>query len=190
MTRHIMEITPITKSNKVTTKQVNLITRTLDLTLDLLNDNHKKNSNIDNNSTTTNSNAIIISRDISCIGTAHCFTGKVTKAVDGDTSDVDKTRIRLALVNTPEINQQGYAEAKDFVKSTCDIGSKALVDEDDGQTKGSYGRMIGLVYCNDSHVSLNQLLLESGHAKILENICERSEFASQQWAQINGCNNN
>lgn len=127
------------------------------------------------------------SNEDACSGTAHCFTGTVTKVVDGDTLDVDKTRIRLALVNTPEINQQGYTEAKEYVINTCGVGSNALVDEDDGQKQGSYGRMIGLVYCNDSAVSLNQLLLESGHATILENICKRSEFANQQWAQSNGC---
>ncbi|MDQ4072800.1 MAG: thermonuclease family protein, partial [Thermoproteota archaeon] len=117
---------------------------------------------------------LVKSGDDVCLGTAHCFAGTVTKVVDGDTIDVDNTRIRLALANTPEINQQGYTEAKDFVSNTCGVGSKALVDEDDGQRKGSYGRMIGLVYCNDNIVSLNQILLENGHAKILENICTRS----------------
>jgi len=144
------------------------------------------NNNGRENDSTTDSNLAKSGNDI-CLGTAHCFTGTVTKVVDGDTIDVDNTRIRLALANTPETNQQGYAEARDFVSNICGVGSKALVDEDDGQKKGSYGRMIGLVYCNDSIVSLNQLLLENGHAKILENLCDRSEFTVQQWAQNNGC---
>ncbi len=122
-----------------------------------------------------------------CLGFADCLSGLVTKVVDGDTIDVDNMRIRLALVNTPEIGEQGYAEAKDFAKSRCGIGTKALVDEDDVQQRGSYGRTIGLVYCGDNTVSLNQQLLESGHAKIVDNFCSESEFSNQHWAISYGC---
>ena len=38
-----------------------------------------------------------------CRGTAACFTDTVTYIVDGDTLDVGSTRIRLALVNSPEV---------------------------------------------------------------------------------------
>jgi endonuclease YncB( thermonuclease family) len=172
------------------------------------NDNNKRKSNSERSDNNDNnphpegiiSNNVGMKTDLStngintasnddnvCLGMASCFIGTVTKVVDGDTIDVDNTRIRLALANTPEINQPGYTDAKDFVSNTCGVGSKALVDEDDGQKEGSYGRMIGLVYCNDSNISLNQLVIETGHAKILENICKRTEFESQQWAQNNGC---
>ena len=62
--------------------------------------------------------------------------------MDGDTLDVGSTRIRLALVNSPEVGQNGYSEASLFTAQTCPIGSRALVDEDDGQTGGSYGRIV------------------------------------------------
>ena len=123
-----------------------------------------------------------------CLGNANCFTGTVTKVVDGDTIDIDNTRIRLALVNTPEQGKPGYQEATEFVKIECSVGTKALVDEDDLQTQGSYGRMIGLVYCgNDNQVLLNQLLLEEGYAKIFEQYCRTSEFSTQTWAVTHGC---
>src|SRR5437879_3162579 len=77
-----------------------------------------------------------------CRGTAACFTDTVTHIVDGDTLDVGSTRIRLTLVNSPEVGQPGYAAAKEFTNRTCPVGTQALVDEDDGQTVGSYGRMI------------------------------------------------
>src|SRR5437879_13767150 len=77
-----------------------------------------------------------------CRGTAACFTDTVTYIVDGDTLDVGSSRIRLTLVNSPEVGQPGYAEAKEFTNRTCPVGTQALVDEDDGQTVGSYGRMI------------------------------------------------
>src|SRR5205809_172995 len=87
-----------------------------------------------------------------CKGTARCFSGTVTYIVDGDTLDVDGQRIRLSLVNTPEVGQPGYQEAKDFTATTCPVGSRALVDEDDGQTAGSYGRIIAVVYCGATNL--------------------------------------
>ena len=115
-----------------------------------------------------------------CKGTAACFTGDVTSIVDGDTFDVGGTRIRLALVNTPEVGQAGYQEAKDFTANFCPAGSAALVDEDDGQTGGSYGRMIALVYCGGKN--LNAALLDAGLAVVLTQYCSVSEFASDAWA--------
>src|SRR5207249_10021456 len=82
-----------------------------------------------------------------CRGNAACFTDAVTHIVDGDTLDVGSTRIRLTLVNRPEVGQPGYAEAKEFTNRTCPVGTQALVDEDDGQTGGGYRRLVALVYC-------------------------------------------
>src|SRR5207237_1082880 len=82
-----------------------------------------------------------------CRGTAACFTDTVTYIIDGDTLDVGSTRIRLTLVNSPEVGQPGYAEAKEFTNRTCPVGTQALVDEDDGQTGGSYGRGVGRAHC-------------------------------------------
>ncbi|HYS70993.1 MAG TPA: thermonuclease family protein [Thermoplasmata archaeon] len=115
-----------------------------------------------------------------CKGTAHCFTGTVTYIVDGDTLDIGGTRIRLALVNTPEIGQPGYQEGKDFTANLCPVGSTALVDEDDRQTGGSYGRMIAVVYCGGTN--LNAALLTAGLADVLTQYCSVSEFAADPWA--------
>src|SRR5437660_5020846 len=62
-----------------------------------------------------------------CRGTAACFTDTVTYIIDGDTLDVGSTRIRLTLVNSPEVGQPGYAEAKEFTNRTCPVGTQALV---------------------------------------------------------------
>ena len=115
-----------------------------------------------------------------CRGTARCFTGAVTYIVDGDTLDVAHQRIRLALVNTPETNQTGYQAAKDFTANMCPVGAKALVDEDDGQTGGSYGRIVAVVYCGGKN--LNAELMSAGHAVILTQYCSVSEFAGDAWA--------
>jgi len=43
-----------------------------------------------------------------CKGSADCFRGIVTEIVDGDTIDVNNVRVRLGMVNTPEIGEPGY----------------------------------------------------------------------------------
>ena len=117
-----------------------------------------------------------------CKGTAACFTDTVTYIVDGDTLDVGSTRIRLTLVNSPEVGQAGSTEATEFTNRTCPVGTQALVDEDDGQTGGSYGRMVALVFCQGTN--LNAELLRTGHAVLVPDFCAVSEFARDPWT---GC---
>jgi hypothetical protein len=74
--------------------------------------------------------------------------------------------------NTPETGEGEYNEATDPTESECSVGSEALVDEDDGQKGGSFGRLIGVVYCNESSTSLNELLLETGKAVLYEEFSE------------------
>ena len=73
-------------------------------------------------------------------------------------------------MNTPETNQDGYLQAKQFVATNCGIGTRAMVDEDDGQKAGSYGRMIGSLFCERLDSSLNKAILTSGNAEVLESI--------------------
>jgi endonuclease YncB( thermonuclease family) len=113
--------------------------------------------------------------------------GIVIDVVDGDTLDVNNLPVRLAMVNTPEVGEGGYDEAKEFTESECSVGSEALVDEDDGQKAGSYGRLIGIVHCNGNSSSLNELLLETDNAVLYEDFCDVSEFASDDWVTKYGC---
>ena len=65
--------------------------------------------------------------------------------------------------------------------------------QDDEQKKGSYGRMIGEVYCNYSPTNWNSTknfseeMLKSGFAVILTKFCAHSEFAIESWAKKYGC---
>ncbi len=120
-----------------------------------------------------------------CKGTTSCVIGKVAKIVDGDTIDVSGTRIRLALVNTPEIGEPGYTESKQFTSELCPVGSEAVVDQDDGQPEGSFGRMIAMVTCGDK--VLNEELLDMGFGNILQQFCGISEFGDDDWAKKHGC---
>jgi micrococcal nuclease len=117
-----------------------------------------------------------------CRGVASCLSDAVQSIVDGDTLDIGGVRVRLALVNSPDIGQPGFSEATQFTAQTCPIRSRALVDEDDGQTGGSYGRLVALVYCGSTN--LNAVLLRTGHAILLTDFCAVSEFGRDSWA---GC---
>ena len=124
-------------------------------------------------------------KEVQCTGNARCISDFVTRIIDGDTIVVGDKSIRFALVNTPEFGDSDYTQAKNFVETICPIGSKVLVDEDDGQTQGSLGRIIGKIYCNN--LNLNEEILEVGHAVILPEFCSVSEFAEESWATKHGC---
>lgn len=107
------------------------------------------------------------------------LAGIVTKVVDGDTLDINGTRIRLALVDTPERGQPGFYEAKRFVESLC-LGKKGELDVDNGQRRGDrYGREIGVVYCDGFNA--NEKLMNAKLARILTEFCDISEFANENW---------
>ena len=108
------------------------------------------------------------------------ISGPVNYVVDGDTLDVNDVRIRLSLVNTPEVGEAGFEPAKEFVESLC-LDKNGQVDIDDGQRQGSFGREIGVVYCDG--INLNSELMKKGYALISAEFCEVSEFANEPWAK-------
>ena len=120
-----------------------------------------------------------------CSGSARCFTGIVTQVIDGDTIKVEGQSIRFALTSTPELNEFGGVEAKNFIEEICFVGSSALVDEDDGQTEGSYGRIIAVIYCNG--FNLNEAILDADLGILSSGFCSSSEFSTHVWAQRHGC---
>ncbi|MGE5705635.1 MAG: thermonuclease family protein, partial [Nitrososphaerales archaeon] len=110
--------------------------------------------------------------------------GTVNYIVDGDTLDINDIRIRLSLVDTPERGQEGFKQAKEFVKKLC-LNKKGQVDIDDGQRRGDrYGRDIGVVFCNG--VNINKALVDNNLARIYTEYCDISEFKNEKWA-ISDC---
>jgi micrococcal nuclease len=127
-------------------------------------------------------------------------TGVITHVVDGDTLDLDIngtiSRIRFVLVNTPEIGEQGYLEAKNFVAEICPVGSTALLDVDNRQ-KPSFGRIVGVVYCNingsrnsnnNNVININSELLAKNYAKVVTRFCDVSKFSERNWV-VEQCSN-
>jgi micrococcal nuclease len=108
------------------------------------------------------------------------LAGKVNHVVDGDTLDINDIRIRLSLVDTPERGDPGFKEATQFVVKLC-LGENAEVDIDDGQRRGSFGREIGVVYCDGKN--LNEQLMDNNLGIIDTRFCEKSEFSNNKWAK-------
>ena len=104
--------------------------------------------------------------------------------VDGDTFDVtiekadEKVlytveRIRLADVDSPEIESDSGLDARDFTYAVLK-NKRVYLDIDDlsGNGRDSYGRLICVVYLSGVYgqpifaPNFNRLLVDSGHAKL------------------------
>ena len=111
---------------------------------------------------------------------AYC---EVTRVLDGDTLEVEGgIRIRLVLVDAPELNEPGGPEARDYLTDLC-LGSIALIDEDADQIGDDpFGRVLAVVYCEGTNA--NAMMISSGHADTLYDFCSESEFGNEAWT---GC---
>ena len=92
---------------------------------------------------------------------SRCITGTVTEIFDGNTVRVDNALFRLALVSSPELDEDRGQDAKEFLEQICSIGSDVLVDQDDLRPlEGLSGtnRVLAVVYCDG--VNLNEMLVE------------------------------
>jgi len=79
----------------------------------------------------------------------------VTRAIDGDTIEIDKGRVRLLGINTPEKRQYYYEEAKNYLS---ELEGKEVELEIKG--KDRYGRI--LAYVNYEGKLVNKEILEQG----------------------------
>ena len=86
-----------------------------------------------------------------------CYSAVISKIVDGDTVHLTNgDSVKFTLVVAPEINIESGVQFKKYLESICPVGKTVHVDEDDGQLQKSYGRTIGMVYCEDDlTISLN-----------------------------------
>jgi endonuclease YncB( thermonuclease family) len=130
-----------------------------------------------------------VTATLPCLSEPGCFTGTVTKVVDGDTLDVSGIRIRLVLVDAPEANTREGPEATEFLERLCPVGSKARVIEDRLQGTDDYGRTLAAVWCGgeDLRGPVNVQMIRSGHAQIYRRFCRESAFATEPWAIEAGC---
>ena len=74
------------------------------------------------------------------------WSGYVKNVVDADTIDVSFNtcgvqRVRLVGINGPEIGEEGYEEAKEFVNETC-MWEEVKLDVDDEKQYDTYYRIL------------------------------------------------
>jgi micrococcal nuclease len=109
------------------------------------------------------------------------WSGYVKNVVDGDTIDVSFNiygvqRVRLVGIDAPEIGEEGYEEAKDFLNETCMCEEVKLEVDDEKQYDPHY-RILAVIYANDTN--LNEKLVREGYAEIM--VIPPSEFDSRKW---------
>jgi micrococcal nuclease len=86
--------------------------------------------------------------------------------VDGDTIKLDGDRIRLLQINTPEVGQCYYQEAKDFTASMVRGGQRIELKADPNLDQtDTYGRSLRYVFVDG--LNLNVELVRRGYAKPL-----------------------
>jgi len=88
------------------------------------------------------------------------LTGKVERIPDGDTITVSREVVRFAHVDTPECGQHPYGDlSKEHLMTLINVGDEVVVEYD---TRGKYGRLIGIVYKDGLNVNLK--MAEDGYA--------------------------
>ena len=107
------------------------------------------------------------------------YVKKVTKVVDGDTIDVDidlgfdisfSSRVRLAGIDTPEsrtLDKMEKAlglEAKAYLKSQIDSAKTIVIKTEKMNSSEKYGRILGWLFLDGSNISMNEKMIEDGHA--------------------------
>jgi micrococcal nuclease len=108
------------------------------------------------------------------------YKAKLLRVVDGDTVDIlidcgfstfKKERVRLYGINTPETRTRDKAEkkkglaAKARLKELFKQSKNNVIIETYVDKRGKYGRLLGVLFNSvDSDRSLNQILIDEGHA--------------------------
>ena len=107
------------------------------------------------------------------------YVKKVTKVVDGDTIDVDidlgfdisfTSRVRLAGIDTPEsrtadkMEKALGLEAKDYLKKSIDAAKTVVIKTEKMDSSEKYGRILGWVFLDGAETSINQKMIDDGHA--------------------------
>lgn len=97
------------------------------------------------------------------------YAATVQKVIDGDTIDLDldlgmrihsHTRIRVAHIDTPEVNTQRGRDVRDLVRDLLPVGAQVVVTT---QKPDKFGRALADVQLPDGQ-DLATLLLQGGHA--------------------------
>jgi micrococcal nuclease len=107
------------------------------------------------------------------------FVKNVTSVVDGDTIDVVidlgfdimfASRVRLAGIDTPESRTTDKTEkilgleSKEYLKKQLKDAKSVVIKTEKMNSSEKYGRILGWIYVNGDTVSLNDKMINDGHA--------------------------
>jgi micrococcal nuclease len=107
------------------------------------------------------------------------YVKKVTKVVDGDTIDVEidlgfdisfSSRVRLAGIDTPEsrttdkMEKALGLEAKAYLKREIEAAKTVVIKTEKMDSSEKYGRILGWLFLDGSDISMNEKMIEDGHA--------------------------
>lgn len=108
--------------------------------------------------------------------TYHGRAFNVVSVIDGDTLDVavsdgnnPTTRVRLLGIDAPEMRDEDHrptyfaTEATDFARRLVSGTRVTLYLDEEGPTRGKYGRLLAYVTLSDDRV-LNEVLVKEGYA--------------------------
>ena len=105
---------------------------------------------------------------------------KITRVVDGDTVDAEvdlgfdtfiKDRIRLMGLDTPESRTRNKKEkalglaAKAYLKELLKENKGDIILRTSKEGNGKFGRILGTLLIYDGKTSVNQMLIDEGHAR-------------------------
>ena len=109
------------------------------------------------------------------------WSGYVKNIVDGDTVDdsfntCGVQRVRLVGINAPDMDEEGYEKAKEFVNKTY-RWEEVTLDVDDEEQYDPHYRVLAVVYVNET--KLNEKMVKEGYAEVM--YIPPSEFDSREW---------
>lgn len=117
------------------------------------------------------------------------FSGNVDFIIDGDTFDVTlnnstQYRVRMADINAVELEEEGYAEAREYLIGLI-YEKTVYLDVDDQyvyENHGTGNRLVCVTYLeyNSTHLmNVNKALNEAGHAKLRN---YDNQFSPYEWS--------
>jgi len=105
---------------------------------------------------------------------AHCFTGAVTRVIDGDTIIVGTNRVRLAEIDAPEMKTpEGPASKKAL--SDLILHKTVIIT---WSRRGRYRRIIGQIYLADEWINLT--MVEQGWARVFKKYSSSQVLAAAE----------
>lgn len=97
----------------------------------------------------------------------------ILSITDGDTVVLDTDlgcdihitmKCRLSGINAPEKNTQAGKEAKKYIESLLSVGDEITIKTYKDE-KEKYGRYLAVLFIPSSTISVNQMMIDAGHAK-------------------------